>query len=136
MTIQKAGGIIARRNAHDQIEILCIHRARYNDWSLPKGHIEQFETPENAAVREVLEETGLLCEVRATLPTQTYTLPNSDTSIVHMFVLREIEKRPEHKDAEADECEWMTVDRALECISYANIREYITENAPLIERSV
>lgn len=136
MNIQKAGGIVVRRNTQNEIEILCIHRVRYNDWSLPKGHIEESETPENAVVREVLEETGFLCEIQATLPDQIYTLPNGDVSIVHMFVLRKIEERLEHKDTEADQCEWMTIDQALKRISYINVQDYIIDNTSRIEASV
>lgn len=133
MSVEKAGGIVARRSTEGAVEILCIHRPRYNDWSLPKGHIEEGESAELAAVREVLEETGLLCDILATLPDQVYTLPNGDSSVVHMFVLRKKLAMNEQKDTEADQCEWMTIEKALKIISYSNVTEYIRQQIALIE---
>ena len=52
--IRAAGGIVVRDG-----RVLLVHRARYDDWSLPKGKLEPGETWEAAALREVLEETGV-----------------------------------------------------------------------------
>jgi 8-oxo-dGTP diphosphatase len=60
--IRAAGGLLWRRNrrakAADEIEVVLIHRPRYDDWSLPKGKLEPGETAFEAALREVWEETG------------------------------------------------------------------------------
>ena len=56
--VQAAGGVVWRR-APDGLEILVVHRPRYDDWSFPKGKLDRGETHEVAARREVLEETGL-----------------------------------------------------------------------------
>ena len=53
--VQAAGGLVVRPDGR----IAVIHRPRYDDWSLPKGKLERRESFEEAAVREVLEETGL-----------------------------------------------------------------------------
>ena len=54
--IRAAGGVVARGG-----EVLVVHRARYDDWTLPKGKLEGDETWEAAALREVREETGFDC---------------------------------------------------------------------------
>ncbi|WP_026328773.1 NUDIX hydrolase [Streptomyces sulphureus] len=56
------------------IELALVHRPRYDDWSFPKGHLEDEEQddPLRAALREVLEETGFTCEPDAPLTTQRY----------------------------------------------------------------
>ncbi len=56
--IRAAGGVVVRGG-----RVLLVHRPRYDDWSLPKGKLEVGETWEQAAVREVAEETGLRAEI-------------------------------------------------------------------------
>ena len=57
--IRAAGGVVERRG--DQgLEVLLVHRPRYDDWSLPKGKCEPLESDEACALREVEEETGLV----------------------------------------------------------------------------
>ena len=51
------------RAGRDGAEILLVHRPRYDDWTLPKGKAEAGESDEDCALREVEEETGLLCEL-------------------------------------------------------------------------
>src|SRR4051812_43606629 len=53
-----AGGVVFKKEG-DRYEIVAVNRPRHSDWSLPKGHIEQGETREQAALREVKEETGV-----------------------------------------------------------------------------
>jgi 8-oxo-dGTP diphosphatase len=57
----KASGGVVYRDGADGLEVLLVHRPRYDDWSLPKGKLDDGESWEDAAVREVEEETGLRC---------------------------------------------------------------------------
>lgn len=59
-TIRAAGGVLWRRDPDDDgaVEVALIHRPRYDDWSLPKGKLAAGESELEAAVREILEETG------------------------------------------------------------------------------
>ena len=54
--MRAAGGVVVRDG-----QVLVVHRPRYDDWSLPKGKLEDGETWEDAALREVHEETGVAC---------------------------------------------------------------------------
>ncbi len=53
--IRAAGGLLWRETARG-LEIMLVHRERYDDWSLPKGKLNKEERWEDAALREVLEE--------------------------------------------------------------------------------
>lgn len=60
--IRAAGGIVVR-DSGDRLEVLVVHRPRYDDWSFPKGKAAPGESDEDCALREVEEETGLRCEL-------------------------------------------------------------------------
>lgn len=72
--VRKAGAVITRDN-NGITELLLLFRAKQDNWSLPKGHIEAGETAEQAMVREVKEETGLDVAVRSPLPPLEYVTP-------------------------------------------------------------
>jgi 8-oxo-dGTP pyrophosphatase MutT (NUDIX family) len=71
-TVRAAGGLVHRRNDDGVDEILVVHRPAYDDWSFPKGKLEEGERGEDAAVREVEEETGLRCRLEAEVATTRY----------------------------------------------------------------
>jgi 8-oxo-dGTP diphosphatase len=68
--VRAAGGVVTRG---DPLEVLIVHRPRYDDWSFPKGKAEPGERDEDCALREVEEETGLRCELRDELLSTSYT---------------------------------------------------------------
>ncbi|MGH7748467.1 MAG: NUDIX hydrolase, partial [Candidatus Dormibacteria bacterium] len=59
--VRAAGGVVWRRGPGGERQWAVIHRPRYDDWSLPKGKLQAGESLEEAALREVSEETGLTC---------------------------------------------------------------------------
>jgi 8-oxo-dGTP pyrophosphatase MutT (NUDIX family) len=70
--VRAAGGVVWRRMP-EGVEVVLVHRPKYDDWALPKGKLEPGETDEEAALREVREETGLSCRLGTELPSTTYT---------------------------------------------------------------
>ena len=70
--VRAAGGLVRRRGADGEAEILVVHRPAYDDWSFPKGKLEPGEREEDAAIREVEEETGLRCRLERELATTSY----------------------------------------------------------------
>jgi 8-oxo-dGTP pyrophosphatase MutT (NUDIX family) len=71
-TVRAAGGLVHRRDEDGLDEILVVHRPAYDDWSFPKGKLEAGEREEDAAVREVEEETGLRCRLEQEVATTRY----------------------------------------------------------------
>jgi len=70
--VHAAGGVVTRTAPDGSIEVLIVHRPRYDDWSLPKGKAEPGERAEDTALREVQEETGYRCVLGAEIPTVHY----------------------------------------------------------------
>ncbi len=71
--IRAAGGVLYRDGYPDSgPEFLLAHRNRYHDWSLPKGKLDRGETYEQAATREIREETGFKTDRRDYLGAVTY----------------------------------------------------------------
>src|SRR5690606_9539832 len=78
--VRAAGGLVWRETVladeHGDttaaVEFILVHRPRYDDWSFPKGKLDKGETFEAAAVREVAEETGLVCTLGHELPSTEY----------------------------------------------------------------
>ena len=70
-SVRAAGGAVWRR-VPTGVEVVLVHRPAYDDWAFAKGKLEPGETDEEAAVREVREETGLPCRLGTELPSTTY----------------------------------------------------------------
>jgi 8-oxo-dGTP pyrophosphatase MutT (NUDIX family) len=88
VVIRAAGGVIVRDGC-----VLAVHRARHDDWSLPKGKLDEGETWEQAAVREVAEETGITGRVLGPLGSIDYWFSVPDKRIhkvVHHYLLEAV----------------------------------------------
>lgn len=131
-----AGGVIYRRNA-GSVHFLLI-RDPYENWGLPKGHLESGESPEDAAMREVREETGLThLAISAELPCIDWYFRDRGRLIhkfCHFFLVesREGAARPQI-DEGISACIWLSLDDALRTITYDNAREVLRAAGRLLE---
>jgi 8-oxo-dGTP diphosphatase len=82
--VRAAGGVVWRR-VPAGVEVVLVHRPAYDDWAIPKGKLEPGETDEEAAQREVREETGLSCRLGAELPSTTYADAQGRPKIVRYW---------------------------------------------------
>ena len=72
--VRAAGGVVWRRGGAGEVEVVLVHRPRYDDWSLPKGKVDPGETDEQAALREVQEEASVEARSgRSCRPRPTWT---------------------------------------------------------------
>jgi 8-oxo-dGTP pyrophosphatase MutT (NUDIX family) len=126
------GAVVTRPHPVRGTEVLVVHRKRYDDWSLPKGKVENGESVPAAAVREVLEETGVTVRLGVPLDTVSYDLtkPARPDLSKHGKLLTGIKKvsywgaTPTHSirrapDHEVDVVSWLPVRAALARLSYA-----------------
>lgn len=116
---EAAGGVVI----HDGVsgpQVLVVHRVRHGDWSLPKGKLDPGERAEDAAVREVEEETGVRAIPEEELPSVTYPIPTG-TKHVRWWRMRVIEGDPSRRvaDGEVDQARFVPVDEAVGLLTYA-----------------
>lgn len=85
--VRAAGGAVWRRAADGAVEVLVVHRPRYDDLTLPKGKCEVGESDEATAAREVAEETGLTCALGADLGEVRYVDHRGRPKVVRYWAM-------------------------------------------------
>ena len=116
----------------DGEKFFVVKRNNYNDISLPKWHIEQWESAETAALREVLEETGLDCQIVWDLGTTEYL--NFEWIVqVQYFAMRVKEKVSEDLFPDVDEVITGNYDRISKLLSYSTDKKIFEKWAKVFE---
>jgi 8-oxo-dGTP pyrophosphatase MutT (NUDIX family) len=101
-----------------------VHRPRYDDWSLPKGKLLSGESEDQAALREVEEETRLVCRLGPELPGTAYTDSRGRPKTVRYWAMRACTGEFVPHD-EVDEIRWLPREEALATLSYDRDREVV-----------
>jgi len=129
--IKAAGGVVWRKRPNgsprDQaVDVLVIHRPSYDDWTFPKGKLEQGETLPVAAVREIAEETGLRVRLGVPLPTVEYSLAHG-RKIVSYWCARVVgpADSPFAPNQEVDEVRWVSPREAQALLTYPHDLEVL-----------
>jgi 8-oxo-dGTP diphosphatase len=122
--VKASGGVVYRR-ANDGIEILLVHRPRYDDWSLPKGKLDRGESWEDAAIREVEEETGLRCALGHELSPVAYRDNKDRAKVVRYWLMEPAEAAEFEPNDEVDEMRWVEVAAAGSLLSYPHDAELL-----------
>ncbi|MEX1038682.1 MAG: NUDIX hydrolase [Acidimicrobiia bacterium] len=126
-TVRAAGGVILRKSDEGNLRVLVAHRPQYDDWSFPKGKADDGETPEETAIREILEETGLRCRIVAPLTTTRYRV-GSGMKEVDWFAMRPLPDSPGfRKNNEVDKVKWMGRKAARKLLDYDHDRSLIDD---------
>jgi 8-oxo-dGTP pyrophosphatase MutT (NUDIX family) len=131
--VRAAGGVIWRAvTVADEAgatrpsgEIVLIHRPRYDDWSFPKGKLNRGEAYRRAALREVREETGLVCEVGEELPSTVYTDGKGRTKLVRYWIMRVVGVEPWAPNDEVDKRRWVPIEEAGRLLTYDHDRDVL-----------
>jgi 8-oxo-dGTP diphosphatase len=112
--VRAGGGVVIDRARL----VVLVHRPKYDDWTLPKGKLDPGETFEEAALREVEEETGLRCGLIRELPSSEYTDQKGRLKLVRYWLM-EIETDLGFVPGdEVDELRWLEPEAALALLTY------------------
>jgi 8-oxo-dGTP pyrophosphatase MutT (NUDIX family) len=125
-----AGGLVVdRRGGAVRAALIARHDRRGRlVWSLPKGHVEPGETPEDAAVREVEEETGILGAVLAPLGTIDFWFVAEQRRVhktVHHYLLDARSGELSDADVEVVEVAWVPLAEVAARLAYADERRLL-----------
>ena len=127
--ILAAGGIVIDKQTAFP-RVLLVHRPSYDDWSFPKGKLDPGETIEEAALREVREETGLDCRIIRELATLRYRYRTRNKArvrpkAVHYFLMERVGGDIRVPGQEVDRAEWFDCDKAARRLSYEQDRRLL-----------
>ncbi len=120
-----AGGIVFRRTKAGEIEILLIKDPK-GRWSIPKGHVEEDETAQETALREIAEEAGLKeTEAICWLGKTHFRYRRLSTLVLMTTQIYLVKATNPHERAKKeefyDEIKWFPFNEALEAVEYEDI---------------
>lgn len=132
-----AGGVVYRRNG-DDIEILICKDAGYHRWVLPKGLVGKGESYEQAALREVQEETGVSTRMVSSLgEPQKYVYMARGVRVfkrVYYFLMEYESGSIDTHDHEMEDVRWVSIDEALDLLAYDGAKRMVMAAWELIEK--
>jgi 8-oxo-dGTP diphosphatase len=105
-------------------EVAVVYRPKYEDWTLPKGKLEPGESWDQAALREVEEETGLHCELREELGDVSYTDRHGRPKTVRYWRM-EVSSGEFRPNNEVSELSWLPPSEAAAQLSFDRDREIL-----------
>jgi 8-oxo-dGTP diphosphatase len=123
-----AGGLV-RRTRGGPTEIAVVHRPKYDDWSLPKGKLDPGEDFEQAALREVEEETGIRARVVGEVGETTYRDGKGRSKLVRYYEMAPEDEDDFEPNDEVDELRWVPVEEAAGVLTYDFDRELVESAA-------
>ena len=119
--VQAAGGVVLDGEGR----VALVHRPRYDDWSLPKGKLDAGESFDQAALREVEEETGMRCRLLDELDPVEYRDNKGRQKLVRYWRMA-IEDDPGFvANDEVDQLRWVPPDEAAELLTYPHDAELV-----------
>ena len=123
--IRAAGALLWRESNERTIEIALIHRPKYDDWTLPKGKIEEGETALQCAHRELIEETGIKASFTRQLGNVEYEESGQRKRVIFWSAQCALDASTFIPNEEVDVLKWLAPDQALAKASHDSDRQMI-----------
>jgi 8-oxo-dGTP pyrophosphatase MutT (NUDIX family) len=131
-----AGGVVYRRNRDNNIEVLVCKDAGYHRWVLPKGLVAKNESYEQAAVREVSEETGVKVKLVSSLgEPEKYVYMARGVRVfkrVYYFLMEYESGTIADHDHEMEDVRWVSIDESLELLAYDGAKRMVRQAREVI----
>ena len=136
MQHEKSCGAIVYRKFHGNIELLLIKNQNGGHWSFPKGHVEEGETEEQTAIREIMEETGIEVMLdTAVPPVITYSPKKETAKDVIFFLAKAVTYDYTPQEEEIAQIKWVEINHAASILSYDNDRQLVVQAKDRIKAS-
>jgi 8-oxo-dGTP diphosphatase len=129
MPVVRAAGGVVWRGAPSGPRLAVIHRPRRSDWSLPKGKLDEGESWEEAALREVEEETGCVARI-SSFAGATWYVPRRAPKIVLYWHMELVEEGQLDAGDEVDDVAWLAPADAIARLDYAGERRIVARAFP------
>jgi len=135
-----AGGVVYREKISG-VEVALIKVGPIIRWQLPKGLVDSGETPEQTAVREVREETGLVAKIESALEKIEYWYVSGSKTgkvryhkFVHFYLMKYRSGSTDDHDDEVLEARWVPIADGIGMLSFKSERELVEKARELIGR--
>jgi 8-oxo-dGTP diphosphatase len=119
---------VTRPRADGGLDVLLVHRPKYDDWTFPKGKLQAGETDEECAIREVEEETGLRCTLDRELASTSYRDRHGRPKRVRYWAMTPL-AGSFVPHGEVDEVRWLDLGTAERILSYTRDRDVLASLA-------
>lgn len=135
--LERAAGGVVYTYAPDGALNLLLIRDRHRAWTLPKGHLEPGEGDEEAAIREIAEETGIACEIEQVLARVRYQIYKRggwrDKEVAY-FLARASYSKPTPATKEGIVvAAWVAPETALTTLTYAQVRQVVQQALSILQ---
>lgn len=125
--IKAAGAVLWREETPFELEVLLVHRPQYDDWSFPKGKIEEGESAVAAAFREVREETGHSAIFGQYIGSSSYKVEDGKKKVKYWMAHALPEEKTFQPNNEVDKIEWVSIKEARHFLTHDEDREILDE---------
>ena len=130
--VEKAGTVLVDLKNR---KVGLVYRTRQQDYSFPKGHVENGETAEECALRETEEETGRKAKIIFQLPNLTYQSKSEGEIIVYMFFAEDLgSSETEFDESLKENLVWVDFEKVNDTLTYNKLKDFWQNNLKKIEK--